>query len=894
MPAVIGALRAELSASIAQFQADMGKAAAIVEGFGKKAFAVGSQLNKAGQGMFRSVTVPVLALGFAVGKTAGDFEAGMNRVAAATQAPADQIEELRQQALKLGPEMGIGPSKAAEAFENLAKNGKSATDILEGAGRATMLLARSTGGDLAPAADLASDIMAQFEKRAAEMGDVVDQVNGTLITSKLDFDNYRMALGQVGGVAGGMNIPFEDLNAALAATSNLFSSGSDAGTSFKTFLQRLTPQSKEAAAMIDALNLEFYDAQGNMKSLAEIAGELQRGFAGLTEEAKNKALTTIFGSDAIRTAIGLIKTGTQGINDLKATIGNTSAEDQMAAKVKGINGAMAVLSAQLQALAIAIADSGFIQFITDAVKGLTDWVVWMKNTNPELFKLGTQIALVAAAIGPFAIALGAIATTFGVLSTVIRVAVIPALWAFFRHPVIVAGALLGLGVAALIIYFKDLVEWIKEACDWLARMFLLATNPAIGIAIEANRQKAKAAFNGIVQEAINAADKVAAAVAAKPIESLPMVAPALKLAPIATPKKTLEDLEGELGGGGGAAKAVQDFSMQIRSLGEDVANLTRGELGGLAGRLREIDDQFANTRQSITDQIAEIKKLGASAPNAASDLGQLEKMLASLEAGHKAATAAAKEQYAAEKKLADLRAQGDQLELSQKIEQLRGDRGDNGIMSESMRRLQETNAALDRERLKAATDLQAMEVERAAAAKVHDEDAVARMTALIALQSQYYGLLETTTAAQLESAARQQEAWTNFEKDLSDELSNSIMDWKFSLEDISNIFRQLAKDLFIKPFMDSVTAGLGGFLKGFAGGFASGGTIPRGQWGVIGENGPEVARAHAGGIDIEPMPRNMGGGNTYLTQNFTTPNPDAFRASRRQVGRMTREALGSA
>jgi hypothetical protein len=49
MSAVIGALRAELSASIAQFQSDMGKAADSLRGFTKEAKAISKELDSVGK-----------------------------------------------------------------------------------------------------------------------------------------------------------------------------------------------------------------------------------------------------------------------------------------------------------------------------------------------------------------------------------------------------------------------------------------------------------------------------------------------------------------------------------------------------------------------------------------------------------------------------------------------------------------------------------------------------------------------------------------------------------------------------------------------------------------------------------------------------------------------------
>jgi len=90
----------------------------------------------------------------------------------------------------------------------------------------------------------------------------------------------------------------------------------------------------------------------------------------------------------------------------------------------------------------------------------------------------------------------------------------------------------------------------------------------------------------------------------------------------------------------------------------------------------------------------------------------------------------------------------------------------------------------------------------------------------------------------------------------------------------------------------------GGFLssigKLFSGFFADGGNIPAGKWGVVGENGPELAFGGSAGKNIVPMKR-MGGGNgdgyrggdriVQQTNNFTIQGP---------VDRRTQNQLASA
>lgn len=912
MAAIIGALRAVLSASIGQFQTDMGKAARAVEVFGARAAKVGKDIQKVGRQMSLALTLPVVAIGTAVVKTAADFEAGMNRVAAATQAPKKQVEEMARLARELGPAMGVGPSEVADAMEMLAKNGLTATQILNGAAAAAVKLAKSTGSQLGPAADVATDIMMQFGKNTGQLGEVIDQVNGVLIASKLDFDSYRLAIGQAGGVAGAAGITFEDFNAAIASTAALFASGSDAGTSFKTFLTRLNPQSKEAASMIKQLGLEFYDAQGRMKSMGAIAEELRMKMAGLSQEDRNRAMTVIFGTDAMRTAIGLMNQGAAGLENYRKQVAEVSADDQMAARTAGFSGALLKLKASLQELAIAIADSGLLEWLTGAVAQLAELVKWVRANVGEWGAFGTVVAAIAAALGPVVVAIGLLARTFGGLATVVRVAVIPVLWLFMRHPVILGGVILGAAIGLLIDNFKTLVGWIQDACDWLGRMTTLALNPALGLALEQKRAQVQKFWMGIAADAKAAADKAVAKAAeaaasrsavagavAGAIKNLPFMAtpkPGEPPAPVDRPNGFIDGS----GGGGGGGKRAKQLAKDLEAAQKSVAKLAtsigrelRPELGGLKEKLQAVDDKFEDMRTQVQNQITELEDLAAQGVDTSAGLAQLKQILSDLEAGHKAATAAATAQFEAENKLANLDAQRTMQRQSQDIRDLKQARGDNGPMSESMARLQKADDELNDRRMEALARLGDMQLRQDEARRQGDTGQVERLTGIIALQQEYYGLLTATTAQQLEDQARIQDAWSTFEDDLSSTLTDAVMDWKLSLSDIGQIFANLARDLWVKPFMEGLSGQISGLFSGggggdpFAGFFADGGTIPPGSWGMVGEVGMERARWTPKGIEVDPVP---GGGRqgTTVNQYISTPDLPTFRRTSRQTAREAR------
>lgn len=114
---------------------------------------------------------------------------------------------------------------------------------------------------------------------------------------------------------------------------------------------------------------------------------------------------------------------------------------------------------------------------------------------------------------------------------------------------------------------------------------------------------------------------------------------------------------------------------------------------------------------------------------------------------------------------------------------------------------------------------------------------------------------------------------------------------KITLDDISQIISQIANQLFIAPFMTGLQSGISGLI---AGAFAGGGFIGPGQIGLVGEEGPELISGGRHGATITPMDRAGGGGSVTQVFNISTPDPNAFRASQRQISRRARAALQGA
>lgn len=90
MAAVIGALRAELSATIARFQEDMKNAGAAVRDFATKAEAQGKRIQRIGQTMSLAITAPLVAFGVKSVQAAKESAQALGQVDAALKSTEHQ------------------------------------------------------------------------------------------------------------------------------------------------------------------------------------------------------------------------------------------------------------------------------------------------------------------------------------------------------------------------------------------------------------------------------------------------------------------------------------------------------------------------------------------------------------------------------------------------------------------------------------------------------------------------------------------------------------------------------------------------------------------------------------------------------------------------------------
>jgi TP901 family phage tail tape measure protein len=352
-------------------------------------------------GAAKGMMVGGLALGAVLvgaAKAFMEFDAAMSGVAAVSNATAKEQAALGKAAIQAGQDTVFSATEAANAEAELAKAGVSVADIMGGGLRGSLDLAAAGQIDLAKAAEISAQAMNIFSLEGKDVGHIADVLTAGANKSAAGVDDLGMALQQGGLVAKQTGLTLEETVGTLSAFADYSLKSSDAGTSLKTMLQRLTPQSAEAQAQFDKLGISAYDASGNFVGLANFAGQLQTKMADLTPEARNSALAVMFGSDAVRGANVLYEQGAAGMQTYIKAVNDQGAAQRMAARMTdNLKGDGEQLKGTLES-AFINAGSGGNDGLRSLTQGITNLINGFNTLSPGVQGAVTKITAATGAV----------------------------------------------------------------------------------------------------------------------------------------------------------------------------------------------------------------------------------------------------------------------------------------------------------------------------------------------------------------------------------------------------------------------------------------------------------------------------------------------------------------
>ena len=304
-----------------------------------------------------AATGAVVLFGKSAVSAGKEFDKSMAQVAATMGLTVDQITDLRDFAQEMGSTTVFSATEAADALNYMALAGYDAQTSMKMLPN-VLNLAAAGNFDLARASDMVTDASSALGLSIEETSALVDQMAKASSKSNTSVEQLGDAILTIGGTAQFMAGGTEELATVLGLLADNGIKGSEAGTHLRNMLLKLSSPTKDGATAMEQLGVSVYDAEGKMRAMPEIFGDMAKGLGKLTDEQQVQALSDIFNTRDIAAAQALLKTSVTRWNELDAAISDASGSAQKMAdtQLDNLAGDTTLFKSALEGAYIAVSD----------------------------------------------------------------------------------------------------------------------------------------------------------------------------------------------------------------------------------------------------------------------------------------------------------------------------------------------------------------------------------------------------------------------------------------------------------------------------------------------------------------------------------------------------------
>jgi TP901 family phage tail tape measure protein len=421
----------------------------------------GRQFQKIGKGMTTAFTAPIVAVGIAATKFAGDFEKAMTTSLSIMGNVSDGMKkEMAETAKTVAKETGLSVSELAKSYYYLASAGFNAAQSMSAlpkvakfaiAGQFDLQRATDLLTDAQSALGLTTKDVAQNEANMVHVSDVLVKAN-TLANASVE----QFSESLTNRAAAALRILGKDVEegvAVLAAFADQGTKGAEAGTQLGIVLRDLQRASLKSRSKFDELGISVYDSNGKMNNMADIIGDIEKALSGMSDEQKRATITALgFNDKSVASLLTLIGTSDK-IREYEKNLrsaGNTT-EDVSKKQLDNFNDKLKIMVERLKVSAISLGQE-IIPIIETKVIPTFNKIISTIEKQIEKFgslsgsqkTLVVTIAAIVASIGPFIFAMGGVLKILASL----RTTVLLLNSAFLANPIgLVTVAVIGLTAA---------------------------------------------------------------------------------------------------------------------------------------------------------------------------------------------------------------------------------------------------------------------------------------------------------------------------------------------------------------------------------------------------------------------------------------------------------------
>lgn len=365
----------KIGADTSGLESGIEKSKGLASGLGN---AVSGGLKMAGAAI-GAATTAVTAFAASSVKVGSTFDSSMSQVAATMGKTVDEIGELRQFAQDMGATTAFSATQAADALNYMALAGYSADESMQMLPN-VLNLAAAGDMELARASDMVTDAQSALGLEMSEMTGFVDQMAKTASQSNTSVAQLGDAILTVGGTAKTLSGGTTELNTALGILADNGIKGAEGGTKLRNVILSLSAPTDKAAQMLEGLGVNAVDAEGNLRPLDDIMGELSKSLDGLGTAERAEVINTIFNKQDIAAVNALLDTSAERWDELSGAIDDSAgAADKMAkTQLDNLAGDVTLFKSALEGAQILISDKltpslrDFVKFGTDGITKISE------------------------------------------------------------------------------------------------------------------------------------------------------------------------------------------------------------------------------------------------------------------------------------------------------------------------------------------------------------------------------------------------------------------------------------------------------------------------------------------------------------------------------------------
>lgn len=191
--------------------------------------------------------------------------------------------------------------------------------------------------------------------------------------------------------------------------------GAEGGTHLRNVILSLQSPTNVAAKSLKELGVSVFDSEGNMRSLNDILGDLNKSMDGMTSEEKSNIISKIFNKTDLSSVNALLANTGETWDGLQSAIENSGGAAQKMAdtQLDNLNGQLTILKSAVEGFAISIGEA-LMPMIKNIVAKLQSFVDWLNNLDEGTRLVIVKIGLFVAALGPMLVIPGTVISKVGI------------------------------------------------------------------------------------------------------------------------------------------------------------------------------------------------------------------------------------------------------------------------------------------------------------------------------------------------------------------------------------------------------------------------------------------------------------------------------------------------